>query len=77
MALKTTEGREVAVAALNARRVANKDRVRTNDGLLPAGSPMHFDCLTCGAEISVPEDYINRPKLCRECGALKELGWLE
>lgn len=75
--LATTQGREYALAQLAARREANKTRVRVDDWNLPAGSPMHFDCLTCGGEIVVPELWLTKPDLCRECQALKDVGWLE
>ncbi len=77
MALATTQGKKVALAALAKRRKANKTRKRINNGSLPAGSPMYFDCNGCGAEIVVPEDYTSRPSLCSECQVLKDLGWLE
>ena len=38
---------------------------------------MHFDCVTCGGDITVPESYITKPNLCPECEALKSTGWLE
>jgi len=77
MPLATTLGREHALAQLQARRLKNKDKTRFDNSSLPAGSPMYFDCLTCGETISVPEDYITRPKLCPECQALKDCGWLD
>jgi hypothetical protein len=77
MPLATTQGKEAALKALAKRRAANKDRKRVQNDRLPAGSSMHFDCLGCGEDIEVPESYTSRPKLCSECQALKELGWLE
>ncbi len=77
MALATTQGKTAALAALGKRREENKTRERIDNASLYAGSPMHFDCLGCGADIVVPESYIARPKLCFECKALKDLGWLE
>ncbi|OGE84611.1 MAG: hypothetical protein A3B23_03740 [Candidatus Colwellbacteria bacterium RIFCSPLOWO2_01_FULL_48_10] len=77
MALTTTQGKEAALGALQKRRLENKDRKRIDNGSLYAGSPMHFDCSGCGADISVPEDYTTRPEFCPECEGLKELGWLE
>ena len=77
MALATTQGKAVALVALAKRREHNKTRKRVDNGLLPAGSSMHFDCWGCGDDIVVPENYITRPKLCSECRAMKDLGWLE
>lgn len=74
---KTSEGKEVALAALAERRALNKDRKRIDNSSLPAGSPMYFGCLSCNGIITVPEGYYSRPKLCEECAALKEMGWLE
>ena len=77
MASATTQGRVAALAALAKRRKENKTRKRIDNASLYAGSSMHFDCNGCGADIVVPENYISKPSLCRECHALKELGWLE
>jgi hypothetical protein len=40
---------------------------------------MYFYCISCGGLADVlPESYIGRPsRLCKECQALKDLGWLE
>lgn len=78
MPLATTQGKEYALKALAERRESNKTRERVDNGKGYAGDPMHFDCITCGGDIMVPENYIPpRPKLCTECQALKEAGWLE
>ena len=78
MAVATTQGKEAALNALLERRERNKTRERIDNGRGYAGDPMHFDCITCGEDIVVPESYIPpRPKLCRECQALKDAGWLE
>lgn len=77
MALATTQGKEVALKALAERRKQNETRNRVDNSRGYAGDPMHFDCITCGGDIVVLESYIERPKLCRECEALKEVGWLE
>lgn len=63
--------------ALATRRRINKNRKKVDNSSLYAGSPMYFYCLTCEAEIVVPESYLTRPKLCQECEALKAAGWLE
>ncbi len=75
--LATTQGKEHALAELAKRREANKDKPEFDNSKLFAGSPMYFPCNTCGELISVPEDYVTRPKHCRECAALIELGWME
>lgn len=74
---KTQEGKVAALEALRIRRVSNKDRVRVEDWKLLAGSPMHYECRACGEEIVVPENTVTPPKLCVECVALKDCGWLE
>lgn len=73
----TQQGKAAALAALASRRAANKDRVRVDDSRLPAGSPMHYECRACGEELVVPEHTVTPPKLCGECVALKDCGWLE
>jgi hypothetical protein len=77
MPLATTEGKAVALKMLEARRLANKSRPRIDNSSLPAGAPMYFDCISCGDEICVPELWTTRPELCRDCTAMKKLGWLE
>ena len=77
MPVATQLGKKAALKALAERREKNKDRERIDNASLYAGSPMHFDCLGCGADIAVPENYIEKPDLCTECRALKKLGWLE
>lgn len=75
--LKTLEGKEAALTALRERRANRPEQI--NDASLPAGSPIHAYCKSCGhmAEV-LPESYDWRPKrLCDECQALKDLGWLE
>lgn len=74
MALATTRGKKAALVALAMRREDNKTRERVDNSRLYAGSPMHFDCLGCGADIQVPENYTTRPNLCDEYQALKNLG---
>ena len=77
MTLATEHGKEAALEALRARRAANRDKVRIDNASLPAGSPMTYYCIGCGADIVVPEDWLHKSSLCRECTALTELGWLE
>ncbi len=54
--------------------------IQINDTTLPAGSPMHYYCLSCGHLADVlPEDWFETPprKLCLDCQKLKDLGLLE
>ena len=70
----TQQGKEHALAEL-AKRRANKPKLPDNSSL-PAGSPMYFGCISCGAVIVLPENYLTPQRLCIECQALTELGWL-
>jgi hypothetical protein len=70
----TEKGKKFALSELKRRRENPPPRIKNND--LPAGSPMYFYCISCSGEIVVPETYTSRAKLCEECEALKELGWL-
>jgi hypothetical protein len=73
----TSRGKDYALRALLQRRKINETRTRINNADLIAGSPMYFDCISCGGLITVPEDWLTRPSMCAECEALKELGWLD
>jgi hypothetical protein len=75
--LATALGKAHALDMLAMRREQNKDKQPIDNSKFYAGSPMYFDCLTCRATITVPETYITRPKLCPQCQALKDCGWLE
>jgi hypothetical protein len=75
--LATAQGKEHARQALAERRKYNKTRPKIDNSALVAGSPMYFDCIACGGVITVPEDWLERAQLCRECTAMNELGWLE
>ncbi len=75
MVLATTRGREFALAALADRR-ALTPLPPDHNASLPAGAPMQFNCDTCHAVITVPEDYNQRPHHCEECTALIRLGWM-
>ncbi len=73
----TTQGKESALKAL-AKRRANQPK-QVDNGSLIAGSPMYYYCISCG-DLSdcLPECHFSAPrKLCKECQALKDLGWLE
>ena len=75
----TANGKEAALLALRDRRKESaKEGYRIDNSSLPAGSPMYFYCISCGCVADVlPESYNCQPrKLCEECQALKDLGWL-
>lgn len=73
----TEKGREYALKQLKKRR-ANPPKHIDNASLY-AGSPMYYYCRACGHTADVlPESHLSLPKkLCTECQALKDLGWLE
>jgi hypothetical protein len=73
----TTQGKEFALKALAERREASKNLPYIDNASLPAGSPMYFKCIGCGARLVVGEGYITRPKFCVECSALVAIGWME
>lgn len=77
MALITEQGREAAQAALKARREDQPEKI--DNSSLPAGSPMYFYCISCGhLSDTKPENYLTPvKKICDECAAMKELGWLD
>lgn len=73
-----TQGKEAAIKALADRR-ANPPEQKDNHSL-PAGSPMYYYCKSCGHLSDVKNEgwFLYPPaRLCKECQALKELGWLE
>jgi hypothetical protein len=78
-ALATTKGKKVALQTLTKRRRENAKKKKIDNGSLYAGSPMYFYCKSCdGLADTLPESYVSSPKkLCDECQALKDLGWLE
>jgi hypothetical protein len=78
-ALATTKGRDFALKAFAKRRRENAKEKKIDNAALCAGSPMYFYCKSCdGLADTKPESYITPPKkLCDECQALKDLGWLE
>lgn len=75
--LLTERGKEAALAGLTERRLLNRDRKRIDNASLPAGSPMVYYCIGCGADIVVPEGWITKPDTCRQCEAMMKLGWME
>lgn len=77
--LATTKGKELALAALKQRREENATVVQIDNSKLYAGSPMYFYCISCaGLADRLPESFTCTPKrLCEECQALKDMGWLE
>ena len=72
----TIHGKEHALAELALRRKLYKDRPEIDNGSFYAGEPMYYGCIGCNAVITVPEDWLTRPKMCPECQALHELGWM-
>lgn len=77
MSVATELGKEYALAELTNRR-ANRPKQIDNSSLY-AGSPMYFYCYSCGwLSDTKPESYRSIPShTCKECQALKDLGWLE
>jgi hypothetical protein len=73
----TEQGKEAALKALAERRANKPERVRNED--LPAGAPMYYYCRSCGhLAATMGELHISAPpKLCSECQAMKDCGWLE
>lgn len=74
---KTMQGKEAALKALAERRAAQQSRI--DNASLPAGAPMYYYCISCGHTADVlSEGHWGSPRrLCEECQALKDLGWLE
>ena len=77
MPLATLKGKDFALKALKERRDNPPEKI--DNSKLYAGSPMYFYCISCGHVSDVlPESYLCSPsKLCDECQALKNLGWLK
>lgn len=74
----TTQGKEAALAALAERRANKPEQI--DNSALPAGSPMYYYCIACGhlADTKPEGWFATLPsKLCDECKALSDLGWLE
>ena len=77
--LATTKGKEFALKALAKRRKENAKKEKIDNSKLHSGSPMYYYCICCDALADeLPESHTSTPKkLCDECQALKDLGWLE
>lgn len=73
----TTQGKEVALQALKERRDNQPKHI--DNSSLPAGSPMYFYCISCGWLAATRGELYTDipPKLCKECRALQDLGWLD
>jgi hypothetical protein len=74
----TTHGKAAALMALDLRRKDQPEHI--DNASLVAGSPMYYYCVSCGhlADTKAENWAITPPKkLCVECQALKDLGWLE
>lgn len=75
----TLGGKEHALIALKKRREENAKKEKIDNASLQAGSPLYFYCKACGGLAdSLPENYLfsTPKKLCDECQALKDCGWL-
>ena len=80
MTLATEKGKEFAINALEERRKNPPKKI--DNSSLHAGSSMYYYCISCGHVSSdLPENWDPRftqpKKLCDECQALKDLGWLK
>ena len=54
--------------SLAKRKALNAKVKRKNNADLPAGSPMYYYCRTCGAEMTMPEDFVGpAPRHCSYC----------
>ncbi len=78
----TRGGKDFALAALEKRREQAKKEKQIDNGALHAGSPMYYYCKSCGLLAdTMPELWDTRltqpKKLCDECQALKDAGWLQ
>ena len=77
----TQQGKAGALETLKRRREENTGKDwRAYTRSLPAGSEMYYGCQSCNTVADVkPENwYVSLPKrLCDECQALKDCGWLE
>jgi len=74
----TAQGKEAALLGLQRRREAAKTQVVINNSDLIAGSPMFYFCNGCGMQnIVLPENHLHMPpKLCMECQAMLDMGWM-
>jgi hypothetical protein len=77
MNLATTLGKTVATAKLKERRDNQPEQI--DNVQLPAGADLYFYCKSCGhLADQKPELYVTPvKKLCDECQAMQDLGWLE
>ncbi len=78
MELATAKGKKYALEQLKKRKKQNKDREKINNANLYAGDMMHYYCIICNQEMVLFENHsCPAPKLCVECQALKDKGWLD
>lgn len=69
--------REAAYKRLERRRLKNRHRPIIRNEDVQAGEDMHFACIDCRADFTVPENYIPpRPKRCPECTKMHKRGWI-
>jgi hypothetical protein len=73
----TTQGKDKALRGLAHRR--NHKPKQIDNASLPAGMAMYFYCVSCGHLSDIKGELYTDTvkKLCGECQALKEMGWLE
>lgn len=69
--------RGLALGALARRKAVMKLIPIPRNEDLPAGDPMVFRCIECGAPIFVDEEYVERQQHCGECLFMIQQGWLE
>ena len=69
--------RGLALGALARRKQQMKLIPIPDNGDLPAGMPMVFRCIECGAPIWVDEAYVDRQDHCGECLFMIDQGWLK
>lgn len=74
----TAQIKRAALTALEERRAHRPTQI--DNVSLRAGSPMYYYCTSCGwLADTLPENwFMARPrKLCGECQALQDNGWLD
>lgn len=73
----TRFGKDRALRGLAQRRELYRNAKLPDNASLPAGAPMFYRCIGCGATITMHEGWTSKPDCCAECEALRKLGWLE
>ena len=78
--ISTTTGEKAsALKKLEERRKQSSTEEQINNASQPEGSFMYYYCNLCGCLAEVLPELHNKPpkKLCDECQALEDAGWLE